>query len=91
MRKDSSVSTEYQRLEEFVSLVFLRSYNALEEEWADEADAAEKAEIKKHQEEEEKHKKAKEEWNKWWNNLSDDEKLSWSMGYGRGSGNWTGD
>ena len=44
-----------------------------------------------YQEEEEKHKKAKEEWNKWWNNLSDDEKLSWSMGYGRGSGNWTGD
>ena len=60
-------------------------------EWADEVDAAEKTEIKKHQEEEEKHKKAKEEWNKWWNNLSDDEKLSWSMGYGRGSGNWTGD
>ena len=39
MRKDSSVSTEYQRLEEFVSLVFLRIYNALEEEWADEADS----------------------------------------------------
>ena len=38
MRKDSSVSTEYQRLEEFVSLVFLRIFNALEEEWADEAD-----------------------------------------------------
>ena len=37
MRKDGSVSTEYQRLEEFVSLVFLRIYNALEEEWADEA------------------------------------------------------
>ena len=30
MRKDSAVSTEYQRLEEFVSLVFLRIYNALE-------------------------------------------------------------
>lgn len=39
MRKDSSVSTEYQRLEEFVSLVFLRIYNALEEEWADEAES----------------------------------------------------
>ena len=39
MRKDSAVSTEYQRLEEFVSLVFLRIYNALEEEWADEADS----------------------------------------------------
>lgn len=39
MRKDSSVSTEYQRLEQFVSLVFLRIYNALEEEWADEADS----------------------------------------------------
>ena len=43
MRKDSSVSTEYQRLEEFVSLVFLRIYNALEEEWADEADSNGKA------------------------------------------------
>lgn len=40
MRKDSSVSTEYQRLEEFVSLIFLRIYNALEEEWADEADSS---------------------------------------------------
>ena len=60
-------------------------------EWADEADAREKAEIKKRQEEEEKRKKAKEEWNKWWNSLSDDERLSWSMGYGRGSGTWTGD
>lgn len=39
MRKDSNVSTEYQRLEEFVSLIFLRIYNALEEEWADEADS----------------------------------------------------
>lgn len=39
MRKDSAVSTEYQRLEEFVSLIFLRIYNALEEEWADEADS----------------------------------------------------
>lgn len=39
MRADSSVSTEYQRLEEFVSLIFLRIYNALEEEWADEADS----------------------------------------------------
>lgn len=43
MRKDSAVSTEYQRLEEFVSLVFLRIYNALEEEWADEADSNGKA------------------------------------------------
>jgi len=39
MRSDSSVATEYQRLEQFVSLVFLRIYNALEEEWADEADS----------------------------------------------------
>lgn len=39
MRADSNVSTEYQRLEQFVSLVFLRIYNALEEEWADEADS----------------------------------------------------
>ncbi len=39
MRPDTSVSTEYQRLEQFVSLVFLRIYNALEEEWADEADS----------------------------------------------------
>jgi len=43
MRKDSSVSTEYQRLEEFVSLIFLRIYNALEEEWADEADSSGKS------------------------------------------------
>lgn len=42
MRKDSSVSTEYQRLEQFVSLIFLRIYNALEEEWEDEADAEDK-------------------------------------------------
>ena len=38
MRKDSNVSTEYQRLEAFVTLVFLRIYNALEEEWEDEAE-----------------------------------------------------
>lgn len=45
MRKDSNVSTEYQRLEEFVSLIFLRIYNALEEEWADEADSEGKSYI----------------------------------------------
>lgn len=59
--------------------------------WADEADAKEKAEIKKREEEEIARKKAEEEWNKWWNSLSDDERLSWSMGYGRGSGSYTGD
>lgn len=60
-------------------------------EWADEADAKEKAEIKKREEDEVAKKKAAEEWDKWWNGLTDDEKLSWSMGYGRGSGSWTGD
>lgn len=52
-------------------------------EWADEADRKEKEAIKKHQEEEENRKKAEEEWKKWWNSLSDDEKLSWTMGYGQ--------
>ena len=54
------------------------------EEWAQEADAKEKAEIKKREEEEAKKKKAAEEWKKWWDSLSDGEKLSWSMGYGQG-------
>lgn len=60
-------------------------------EWADEADAKEKAEIKKREEEEARKKKAQEEWNKWWNNLSDAEKLSWTMGYERKSGTYVGD
>lgn len=59
--------------------------------WAEEADRKEKEEIKRRQEEEQKRKEAEENWHKWWNSLSDDEKLSWSMGYGRGSGSWTGD
>lgn len=42
MRADSNVATEYQRLEQFVALVFLRIYNALEEEWEDEADSEER-------------------------------------------------
>lgn len=53
------------------------------ETWAQEADAKEKAEIKKRETDEANKKKASEEWNKWWNSLSDDEKTSWSMGYGR--------
>ena len=59
--------------------------------WAEEADAKEKAEIEQRKKEEEEKKKREEEWSKWWNSLSDDERLSWSMGYGRGNGNWTGD
>lgn len=61
------------------------------EEWAQEAKAKEKAEIDQRNKDEEAKKKAAEEWDNWWNNLSDDEKLSWSMGYGRKSGNYTGD
>lgn len=61
------------------------------EEWAQEAKAKEKAEIEKRKKDEEEKKKAAEEWNNWWNSLSDFEKDSWSMGYGRGSGNFTGD
>ena len=38
MRKDQGISSDVQRLEEFISLVFLRIYDALEEEWEDEAD-----------------------------------------------------
>lgn len=52
-------------------------------EWAEEADAKEKAEIKRREEEEARKKKAQEEWEKWWSSLSDNEKLSWTMGYGR--------
>ena len=59
--------------------------------WADESNAKEKAEIKKSEEEEEKRKKENEAFKKWWNSLSDDDRLSWSMGYGRGDGNYTGD
>lgn len=59
--------------------------------WADEADAKEKAEIEKRKKEEEEKEKKQKAWDKWWNSLSDDERLSWSMGYGRGSGSWTGD
>jgi len=59
--------------------------------WAEYADAKEKAEIKKRKEEEERKKKAEEEWDKWWNSMTDEERLIWTMGYGRGSGNWTGD
>lgn len=36
-------------------------------------------------------KKAKEAHDRWWKSLSDDEQMSWAMGYGRGRGNWTGD
>lgn len=60
-------------------------------EWAEEAVSKEKAEIEKRKRDEEEKQKSSEEWNKWWNSLSDDEKLSWSMGYGKGSGNYTGD
>ena len=38
MRKDQGISSDVQRLEELISLVFLRIYDALEEEWEDEAD-----------------------------------------------------
>ena len=38
MRKDQGISSDVQRLEELISLVFLRIYNDLEEEWEDEAD-----------------------------------------------------
>ena len=54
------------------------------QKWAEEADAKEKAEIKKREEEERERKEAEEKWNKWWNSLSDAERLSWTMGYGRG-------
>ena len=33
MRKDQGISSDVQRLEELISLVFLRIYDALEEEW----------------------------------------------------------
>ena len=59
--------------------------------WADEADSAEKAKIKKNQEDEREREEAEDRWNKWWNSLNDDERLAWSMGYGRGSGTYTGD
>lgn len=36
-------------------------------------------------------KKAKEAHDRWWKSLSDDEQMSWAMGYGKGSGAWTGD
>lgn len=58
--------------------------------WADEADAKEKAAIEKARQEAEKRKKEAEEYNKWYNSLSDEEKLSRAMGYGV-SGKWTGD
>ena len=38
MRKDQGISSDVQRLEELISLVFLRIYDALEEEWEDEAE-----------------------------------------------------
>lgn len=44
---------------------------------------------------EEAERKAKEEagkkWDAYWKSLSDDERQAWSMGYGRGSGSYTGD
>lgn len=58
-------------------------------EWAESADAKEKAEIKRLEQEEIDQKKSKEAWKKWWDSLSNDEKLSWSMGYGRNG--YTGD
>ena len=54
-------------------------------------DSAEKAKIKKNQEDEREREEAEDRWNKWWNGLNDDERLAWSMGYGRGSGTYTGD
>ena len=68
----------------------LKDVNNLKK-WADEADSAEKAKIKKNQEDERERKEAEDRWNKWWNSLNDDERLAWSMGYGRGSGTYTGD
>lgn len=59
--------------------------------WAEDADSKEKAEIKKREEEETKRKEAEIEWKKWWDSLSDDERLSYTMGYNNKSGNWTGD
>ncbi len=38
MRKDQGISSDVQRLEELISLVFLRIFDALEEEWEDEAE-----------------------------------------------------
>lgn len=60
-------------------------------EWKDEADAAEKKRIEDEKKRDEEKKKAEKEWAKWWNSLSDGDRLSWTMGYGRGSGTWTGD
>ena len=51
------------------------------EKWATEADEKEKTEIKKQQEDELNKKKAADEWNKWWNSLSDSDKLAYTMGY----------
>ena len=51
------------------------------EKWSTEADEKEKTEIKKQQEDELNKKKAADEWNKWWNSLSDSDKLAYTMGY----------
>lgn len=59
--------------------------------WAEEAGRKEKEEIQRRKENEENSKKTQEDWHNWWNSLSDEERLSWTMGYGRGSGKWTGD
>lgn len=61
------------------------------EEWKDKTNTVEKKRIEDEKRKEEEKKKAEEEWDKWWNSLSDSERLSLSMGYGKGSGNWTGD
>lgn len=58
-----------------------------------EAEEARKEEQRRKEWEDHQKEKARkeEEYRKWWDSLSDGEKESWSRGYGRGNGNWTGD